>query len=381
MSTIEKLQNDISKWYEESSIRQFMHWWKTELKTFVPEKYQQQLFPQPLLVYLVQGKEGVKVWQQIDGTQEICNKEKQEGEKWWHTVQHVINQADGKKVIVKFLLPKNEVLVRKIALPQAAKENLDDVIGFELDRFVPFKPEQVQMSYKVDRENQNQEKIQLTLAVIPKEKLEEITQLCDEKSVALDGLDANVSGDGKAPILLGVNLLLNEQRKKHDSFNLKLNLGLMALLVGLVYFVMYTSLDNKQSKVDRLTEINSSLQKEARTSKKLRKELKNVIVSSKFLQTKKQDTPALVSILSEVTSILPDHTYITRLKIDQDRIEITGQSDDANGLVPGLDKSSLWFNPRIVGGVTPDRVTKKEKFTIRAEFKEPKEEDEDGSNS
>lgn len=388
MNTIDKLQNDLSTWYETSSVGQFMRWWITELKSFVPEKHQDKLFPNAINVFLVHADEDIVVWckngntfeKYSDAENETGRNEADEKEQWWHQVQHIVNQADGKKVQVKFLLPNDQALVRKIALPEAAKENLDEVIGFELDKYVPFNADQVQLGYKIDKKNSNESKILMDLAVIPKQKVIDVLSLCDEKSISLDGIDVNLKDEGDTPQYLGVNLLPAEKRKTGDFFNLKLNLGLMVLLIGLIYFVMFTSLDNKQIKIDRLTEINSQLQKQARMSKLLRKELKEVIVSSKFLQNKKKDHPALVTMFSEVTSILPDHTYITRLKIGQESIEITGQSDNANSLVPKLDKSPHWFTPHVVGGIVPDPRTGKEKFTIKADLQEPQEETEDGKS-
>jgi general secretion pathway protein L len=384
MNKIEELQSELSQWYEASSIHQFMHWWKTGLKSFVPEKYQESLFPQTIKIYLTQGEQGVDVWYKKGTTfvkYTASTTEEDETEQWWHQVQHIINEADGRKVTVEYLLPNNEALVRKIALPQAAKENLEEVIGFELDKYVPFNSEQVQLGYKIDSKNSNKDKLLMDLAVIPKHKVTEVLSLCDEKSISLDGIDVNLKELGSTPDYLGINLLPVEKRKPGDYGNLKLNLGLAVVVVGLLYFVMYTSVTNKQSKIERLTEINTQLQKDARTAKLLKKELKSVIVSSKFLQTQKAKHPPLVTLMAEATTILPDDTYLTRLKVNQDSIELAGQSENASSLIPKLNQSEKWYAPQIVGPVTPDPRTNKEKFTIKADLNEPKPEDEDGNNS
>lgn len=384
MNTIDKLQNDLSNWYEGSSVGQFLSWWKAELKSFVPEKYQALWFPEPIKVYLTQEKNSVAVWcKQGLKFKKYRNEESVDSaqEEWWHQVGHIVNQADGQAVIVQYLLAKDEALIKKIALPEAAKENLDEVIGFELDKYVPFNADQVQLSYKIDKENSGDNKLLLDLVVIPKQKVTDILGLCDEKSVSLDGIDVNLQDYNLEPSYLGVNLLPTEKRKPIDFFNLKINLGLMVLLFGLIYFVMHTSIANKQSKIEKLTNINEQLQKQARTSKLLKKELKSVIVSSKFLQNKKANHPALVTLLSDVTSILPNHTYLTRVKINQNTLEITGQSDNANSLIPLLNQSANWYAPQVVGSITADVRTKKEKFTIKAELNEPQEEVEDDRRS
>jgi len=380
MNTIEKLQYDLNQWYEASSIGQFLRWWTTQLKSFVPEKYQVLLFPQPTKVLLVQNEKDVKVWLYENG-EALKQDAENPDEEWWHQLQHIINQADGKKVIVQYLIPNETALVRKIGLPQGAKENLDEVIGFELDKYVPFNANQVQLAYKIDKENSNDEKLLLDLAVIPKQNIQEILKLCDEKSVILDAIDVSQSEEDDVPSGMGVNLLPQDKRKAFDYFNLKLNVGLAVVVMSLIYFVMYTSISNKEGKIERLTEINVELQKQARTAKLLRKELKSVIVSSKFLKNQKDSLASMGILIADLTSRLPNSTYITRLKVNAERLEIAGQSDNANSLIPELDKSENWYAPQIVGGVVPDPRTQKEKFTIKADLQEPKEEDEDVNNS
>lgn len=385
MNTLEKLQNDLSQWYENSSISQFMHWWKTELKSFVPKKYQEKLFPQSILVLLTQNGEEIKVWCQKGQNLSLyadAKNEAGEQEGWWHQVQHIINQAEGREVLVKYLIPNDKALVRKIDLPQAAKENLEEVIGYELDQYVPFNAEQVQLGYKIDKQNSNEDKLWLDLAVIPKEKITQIVNMCDEKTIALDAIDVNLTQDTEqAPSFLGINLLPKDKRKAKNYFNLKLNLALTVVLAGLIYFVMYTSITNKEEKIQQLTDVNSQLQKQAKTAKLLKKELKEAIVSSKFLQNKSKNYPHLVAILAEVTNILPDDTYLTRFTLNHENFMITGQSDNANSLIPKLEKSKNWYVPELNGGIITDPRTNKEKFTIKSLLQEPKKEDKDDNNA
>lgn len=381
MNAIEKLQNELYEGYEASSLSPFVRWWKTEIKSFIPKQYHEKLFPKAIEILLVQDNENVKVWNNINNSYEQSaesDNEKEILESWWKQVQNIINQADGKKVEVKYLLPNETALIRKIALPSGAKENLDEVIGFELDKYVPFSADQVQVSYKIDAENQDESKLLLDLVVIPKQNLVDVLNACDEKSIKLDGIDVNTASNKLSPKYIGVNLLPKDQRKVKDYFNLKLNAGLILILVALIYFIMHTSIENKKQKIENLTNINSELQKQAKESKLLKRELKSVIVSSKFLHNMKSDHPEVVTLLSEITSKLPDTTYLSKVKINQSTLEVSGLSDNANILIPILDKSTNWYVPQIKGSILPDSSTNKEKFTIEANLNEPQEEGANG---
>jgi general secretion pathway protein L len=382
MSFIEKIQDDWNTWYEGSSLNVYLSWWKQQLKLFVPAKYQSTLFIESQTVYLFPNNEEIDVWYKENQNHDIERfiNESDEDEMWWHQVQHIINRADGRPVSIEYILPNNRALVRKVALPIAAKENLVEVIGFELDKYVPFKADQVQLSYKINNEIDNTDKIMLDLAVVPKEQISSIIKLCDEKAIALNGIDIDTS-KSNTPKKLGVNLLPRNKRKAKDYTNLKINVVLLFLLSALVYFVMHTSVVNKQNKIQILTEQNSELQKLARDSKLLKKELKEVIVSSKFLQNEKKEIVPIVTLMSDLTEKLPNHTFITRLRVTDETLEIGGHSDNANSLIPKLDESSLWFSPQFKGSVRPDSRTGKEIYTIQADLKETVEGEENVKSS
>lgn len=64
-----------------------------------------------------------------------------------------------KKVRIKdpklFLsIPRSEVLLRYLRLPLAAKENLERVIGYELERYVPFPAEEVYFDFQILKEEE-----------------------------------------------------------------------------------------------------------------------------------------------------------------------------------------------------------------------------------
>lgn len=381
MNIIEKTQIEISEWYESSSVSHFLSWWKYHLKSFVPVKYHKSLFADSSSIVLVSKKGQVEIWSKDSSAEPLrkTNTENDGEENWWHQVQNLVSHSENKNVNIDYLLPQSEVLVRKIALPVAAKDNLEEVIGFELDKYVPFNKDQVQLSYKIDTNNSNDETILVDIAVMPKSQIKEIVEDIGNKAVQLSSIDVNTSSADK-PSKLGVNLLSREKQKPKDYSTLKINAILLALLFGLMYFVMYTATANKQDKIERLSSINAELQKQARASKLLKKELNNTIVSSQFLSKKNNSYKSPVAFLLELTSILPEDTYITRMRVTDEKIEVSGESQNANGLIPKLDKSKRWYSPNFPRAVVPNSRTNKERFTVEASLIEPEQEGENATN-
>ncbi len=70
--------------------------------------------------------------------------------------------------------------------------------------------------------------------------------------------------------------------------------------------------------------------------------------------------------MDELTQKIPINSYLSRIKIDNTGIELSGLSENANALVPVLNESTTWYEPKIVGNVMPDPRSGKERFTIQA---------------
>jgi len=75
--------------------------------------------------------------------------------------------------------------------------------------------------------------------------------------------------------------------------------------------------------------------------------------------------------MDELTRILPDDTWITRLDIKGSELEIQGQSSSAAALIPLIESSSILQNPRFRSPVTQIPRSDAERFQLSAETRGP----------
>ncbi|MGJ8662316.1 MAG: PilN domain-containing protein [Marinicella sp.] len=368
---IEKISEPIMQWYQTSSIHAFFNWWSHELKGLVPEQYRTALFPESVAVYVtgIEDEEnGVHIWQSTDeGLQQITFDDSVKGKEWWHKLNHYLGISEV-ETEVTYLLPEAGVLARNVAMPIAVINDIDSVLSFELDKYIPFKVEDVVFSYRKGDVVEGSEKFPIMLTAIKKKELSHLIDLFETKGLQLSSIDVNL-GTAEAPAKLGVNLLPKEIRKKKDWTKIKWNAALGFVAILLLGFVMYSSLDNKRAKIESLEAQVSELKKDARRAKLLETQLNESIQAANFLGNLKENMPSRLLMLKELTQMIPSNTYLTRIMIDEARLEVVGQSDNANALVPILNQSSIWYEPQIIGNVTQDARTGKEKFTIKSELK------------
>ena len=57
------------------------------------------------------------------------------------------------------------------------------------------------------------------------------------------------------------------------------------------------------------------------------------------LEQRKQTNPLTVVVVEELSQIFPDHTYVTELRIDGDKLQVVGVKRDAPSLIPLLEQS------------------------------------------
>ncbi len=363
----EKIINPLSEWYRTSVVKSFWEWWTSSLLEWVPENKRKLLFPNTEQIYILPDGDDAKLWIKQDSKVTILPNNEVVESHWWHQLNHHVRSTDIKSM-VSYLLSPEDVLIREITLPAAAAGNIGSVLQYELDKYIPFNKEDVIFSYQSLSDAENAEKIPVTLVVVQKSLIEKIEQEISNKSLQLAAIDVNVS-DEKTPKAMGVNLLTESLRIKKDWTKVKVNLVFFIVLCLMVWFVMFNSLENKNQKIERLEVLADQLRGQARRAKLLETELEQSISAANFLGHKKTDTVSPVIIINELTRLIPKNSYLTRIILDDEKVEIVGQSDNANALVPILNQSKLWFEPSIVGQVMPDARTGKEKFTIKADLK------------
>jgi general secretion pathway protein L len=290
-----------------------------------------------------------------------------QGKEWWHQLNHYVAGSD-QETKVTYLVNESEVLSRQVAMPVVVINDIDSVLSFELDKYIPFKPEDVAYDFRKGLVEEGSEKFPVLLTAIKQQQLKEIIENTESKGLQLSVIDVNV-GTEQAPVALGVNLMPKDLRKKKDWSSIKWHSGLLAIAILMLGFVMYSSLQNKQVKIQSLELQVDELKRDARRAKLIETQLNESIEAANFLGNLKKNIPSRVQMLAELTQKIPANTYLSRIVIDDEKIEIVGQSENSNALVPILNQSSLWFEPQFIGNMTIDPRTSLEKFTIKSELK------------
>ena len=82
----------------------------------------------------------------------------------------------------------------------------------------------------------------------------------------------------------------------------------------------------------------------------------------------KDKSPALTGLINRLSQLIPNDTWLTHFKFNDDHLQIQGQSPSASVLISVLEASPLFSNARFVSPLTQDKRTGMERFQIRMDL-------------
>ncbi len=348
--------------YDASPVPGFLAWWLGELRSILPARWQEALNAERAWVEIEPVEGGVNAL--LFGTS-LPERHEVRVDSATELLE-ALERALGDKAATRrvLLLPPARVLRRVITLPTAARERLNAVLGFELDRQTPFKPDQVHFDSRVLGEDASGKQIRVELALVPREQLDTALSGLGSLGSALDAVDVRAPNGHRA----GFNLLPSTRRLRRANFWLWTNVALLLATVVILVLAMGQTLSNRENAIVELDAQVEEQRALARSVTQLRKGLNEAVEGGNFLSNKRQQQPLMINLLDELTRLLPDDTYLERLSFDGQQVTIHGLSSQASALLQALQGSERLHDPSLSGPIQPDPRAGKDRFQITAGF-------------
>jgi general secretion pathway protein L len=261
------------------------------------------------------------------------------------------------------LLDADDVLVREVQLPMAAESNLRQALGFEMDRQTPFAAGNVFYDYRVLHRDRDSEQVRAEMAVCPKATVEALLETLRPRGLQPSGVDVEVNGEPA-----GFNILPIELRYRTINRNARINLGLGAVAILMLALVMMQSLWLRQHQVEQLEQSIEEVRAEARTVQGIRKQIEDASEAAGFMTGRRLESPPAVAVLAEATRILPDDTYLDRLRVWDGNVQLQGKSANAQQLIETVNASQLFENASFKGPTRLDTSSGLEIFDLNSEL-------------
>lgn len=275
----------------------------------------------------------------------------------------VLDALRGSRVEV--LLRSDRFVFKPLELPSRAAEFLDGVVRAQIDRLTPWAAEQAAFGFSAPADA-GSGRIVVTVAATAKMMLLPIVKAFSSlgaKSIALQVQEPQV-----APDLPSITIM-------EDSANKALEIGWMrrillavlgtacgiAVTASVAAMIIDGKLRTRQDAVARSIAAERAAALSARNNRGDPQTL-----AERALAQRKNETASATITLEILSQILPDSTYVTELRIDKDRLRVTGITHDAPQLIRLIEQTRHFKDATFFAPITRSPSASGDRFNIEA---------------
>jgi general secretion pathway protein L len=264
---------------------------------------------------------------------------------------------------VEFILRPQRFLFRPLELPRQAVDFLDGIIRAQIDRLTPWNAQDAVFGWTrpvdiaLDR-------IALSIVAAPRSMVSSFVHVLDGRGAASVTISTSGASTDAAPIAVFT------QRAQGT-----LQIGRMRRMLAAAILIAAAAAVGSMT-LNAMTSDGSDaeLQDLSRKIAARRAAMRlgdGTLVSSaeRALAQRKQATPSSVLVLEELSKILPDHTYITELHIEGDKLQLVGVTQDAPSLIELIEQSAQFTRATFFAPTTQTPGDPGERFHIEARIK------------
>jgi general secretion pathway protein L len=340
-------------------------WWLGELAAMVPAPLRRALDGRGALLILEEaGDELVVSRFGNDGCREIGRLCPDRPETAAEAARQLA-RLGGDRAELILRLPQDRALRRIVDLPLAAEENLAEVLRFEMARLTPFRAEQVYFAGRVLGRDAQARSLRVELTVVRRTAVDRLL----ERAGALGASPRRAVLAGEHP-RSGALLDLapdGDTPPGRASWGAP-SLMLAGLAACLALTIVFLPLERRLSRAEAMAELVAGARAEAASVQEIGAEIDRVRAEHRFAFERRDEAPAVLAILNDLTERLPDDTWLLQLELREGELQISGYSPAASSLIGVVEGSPLFQNVRFRSPVTRDTRVGAEQFNLSAEL-------------
>jgi general secretion pathway protein L len=346
------------------TLRRFFAWWLGELKATLPPRLARILHPDRPRIVLEPTASAITVRHGVgDSERELGAVAVDEREPAGArvTFARLVEGVDVGEAVIALRLSAAEALRKIVDLPSAAAENLSQVLAFEMDRLTPFAADAVYFDHRITREDDEARRIQVEITLLPRAAVDPVIAKVRALGIEPRTVDL-LEADGRSVRRSAVALPSQSPRRSGLSSRLSAALGVLAAV--LMAALVYVPLERQRQHADALEAELAAARDQAEAGRRLQAQIEQREKEGRFIIERKLQRPPFVAVLDEVTRLLPDDTWLFRLRFAGNEIQTFGYSPSASTLIGTIEASPLFVDAQFRAPLTRDPRVGAEQFHI-----------------
>jgi general secretion pathway protein L len=263
---------------------------------------------------------------------------------------------------VEVQLQSDHVMSRLLDFPSKANDFLDSMIRSQIDRLTPWGAGDAAFGWSPPVTVAN-DRIEVTFVATSKLKVGPLLQLGQVVNAASVEAHALVpTGDGSQARIR----LLDEPLRSIMGSTVNMPFLLRAILISVGAAAAASLLINVYLGGSLRSDLEDLQRRISQRRTALRLDVNGAASGFGLLAKRKQATPSSVMVLEAVSRALPDSTYATELRIEGDKIQVIGMTEDAPSLIHLMEQSPQFSRATFFAPTTRAAGETGERFHIEA---------------
>lgn len=342
--------------------RDVLNWWLKGWLLLLPGRWLDKLRHVPDRVTVERQKQSL-VFRRYEGAAEDLREQRTvslDDEQEKAAVNRWLNHPEHEPDLV-LLVPHDALLEKRLTYPLSSEQDLRAILGFEMDKQTPFSNDKVYFDYVITDRDAASDTLHVTLYVVLRDVLQahrDALRFLDLRPVV-----ATTPGAGGTPD--AVNFIPAADKKANGPAGRRLTSLALVTLV-LCCLSLYLPLLRHETTLERLEQQVAHSRLQAMETQALIDKKTAILQRRDFLSNQYDRHTPVVLLLQDLTRRLPDNTWISRLTINDDGIQIHGESAAAAALIELMEESDYFEQARFRSPVTKNNATGNDQFHISA---------------
>jgi len=365
--SLQPLLENVRRAWRTSPMPRFFQWWGGELAALLPVRWRHAFGGGSAWYLLERQGDDWQIRRAGDSLALATWSDHLDPAAQQVALSDALRGVDPEDLRIALCLPPATMLRRNLMLPIAARDSLQQIGAFEMDRQTPFRAEQVRYDVRDTLGPAPAGRFAAELVAVPRQTLDPLLERLRVLGFSIDAVDMGTGYDR-----LGVNLLPPEQAPRRRHPRQRLNLVLAGACVLLVVLSLVQWLHNRQAALAEMQATVENMRGEAQKVAGLRQQLQDNAGAAGFLADRKLHTPSALSLLDDLSQRLPDDAWLERLSIDNaGQVGFQGQAKQAAKLIDSVKGSPVITDANFQGTIQTDPTSGKERFYMVAQLRKP----------
>ncbi len=261
---------------------------------------------------------------------------------------------------VEVQLPQAKVMTHQLDFPAKAADFLDGMIRSQIDRLTPWSLDDAAFGFSPPARAAN-DRIEVVFAATSRQKLNPVLELAKSLDAASVAIYAPAHAGVSAPISL-----MDRQLRSLIGGAVNVPRLLRSILISAVVAAAASLLINAYLGGSLQSELDDLRQQISQRRAALRLGAGGPGSGLGLLEKRKQTTPSSVMVLEAISRALPDSTYVTELRIEGDKVQVVGMTQDAPSLIRLMEQSPQFSRATFFAPTTHAANEPGERFHIEA---------------